>query len=560
LTDGLVFAALGGIGQIGMNVYLYGLAGRWMIVDLGLTFTDDRHPGAELILPDIGFLESQRDKLEGIVVTHAHEDHIGAIPYLWSRLNCPIFCAAFPAAVLRRKLTENGIAPASAIHEVKPGNRFDVGPFACRFAHVTHSIPDASALTIDTEHGRILHTGDWKLDPAPMIGDSTDTDLLESFGENGILALVADSTNVMSPGTSGSEAEVRDSLRALIKEQPNRVVLTTFASNVARLETAILAGHDAGRHVAVVGRSMHRMIDAARECGYLKDIPPLIDERDAKSMSRDKVMYLVTGSQGEPRAALMRIAYGHHPKIGLEPGDTAIFSSKIIPGNERTLYNLHNHLVQQGIEVITEEDHFVHVSGHPCRDEVEQMYRWMRPQIAIPVHGEARHLCAHARLAERLGTKNTFVLRNGDLVRLAPGEPAVVAEIPTGRMVLETTELVDATDDLYRTRRRLMHHGTINVTIVLDPDGSLLAPPRITAIGAMDQDSFATVFDHAVSAIEDAIDDLSDKDVLDDDRCEQAIRTALKSSIALPRHKRPITEVQVIRLENSSMRGMAGAA
>lgn len=560
MTEGLVFTALGGIGQIGMNVYLYGLHGRWMIVDFGLTFTDDRHPGADLILPDIGFLEDERENLDGIVVTHAHEDHIGAIPYLWSRLNCPVYCSAFPAAVLRRKLRENGIEQASAIREIKPGTPFEVGPFACRFAHVTHSIPDANALTIDTEYGRVLHTGDWKLDPAPMIGESTDTDLLESFGENGILALVADSTNVMSPGTSGSEAEVRDSLQALIKDQPGRVILTTFASNVARLETAILAGHEAGRHVAVVGRSMHRMIDAAKECGYLKNIPLLIDERDAKALPRNKVMYLVTGSQGEPRAALMRIAFGHHPRIGLEPGDTAIFSSKIIPGNERTLYNLHNHLVQQGIEVITEEDHFVHVSGHPCRDEVEQMYRWMRPKIAIPVHGEARHLYAHARLAERLGTQQTFVIRNGDMIQLAPGDPSVVDEIPTGRMVLETTELVDAGDDLYRTRRRLMHHGTINVIVVLDPDGSLMAPPRITAIGAMDQDSFETVFDAAVTAIEDAIDDLSDKDILDDDRCDQAIRTALKATLALPRQKRPITEVQVIRLEKSSMRGLAGAA
>ena len=426
MNDELLFVPLGGVGEIGMNVYLYNIGDDWLMVDLGLTFTDDRLPGADLVLPDLSFIEERKEQLKGIIVTHAHEDHIGAVPYLWSRLGCPLYCSKFPAAVLRRKLAENGAKAASAIREVVPGNTFDLGPFSCTLMHVTHSIPDANALAIDTKFGRILHTGDWKLDPAPMVGERTDVERLEQFGgTDGVLALIADSTNVMSPGTSGSEAEVRDSLRALIKQQKGSVVLTTFASNIASLETAIIAGHEAGRAIVVIGRSMHRMMDAGSEVGLLNDLPPILDERDAVNLPRDKIMYLVTGSQGEPRAALMRIAFGNHPRVKLEPGDTAIFSSKIIPGNERTLYNLHNQLVERGVEVITEEDHFVHVSGHPCRDEMEQMYRWMRPKIAVPVHGEVRHLYAHARLAEKLGVKHAPIIRNGDLLRLAPGPVSV---------------------------------------------------------------------------------------------------------------------------------------
>ncbi|MEZ5826118.1 MAG: ribonuclease J [Geminicoccaceae bacterium] len=554
----LVFVPLGGVGEIGMNVYLYGIDDQWIMVDFGLTFADDRLPGADLVLPDLTFIEERKDKLLGIIITHAHEDHIGAVPYLWSKLGAPIYCTRFPAAVLRRKLVENGVQQASAIRETVPGEPFDLGPFHCCLLHVTHSIPDANALAIDTEFGRVLHSGDWKLDPAPMVGEKTDTDRLENFGKDGVLALVADSTNVMSPGTSGSEAEVRDSLKALIKEQKGCVVLTTFASNIARLETAMFAGHEAGRSVVVVGRSMHRMLDAAKEAGFLADMPPVLDERDATQMPRDKLMYLVTGSQGEPRAALMRIAFGNHPRIKLEPGDTAIFSSKIIPGNERTLYNLHNQLVERGVEVITEEDHFVHVSGHPCRDEMEQMYRWMRPQIAVPVHGETRHLYAHARLAERLGVENAPIIRNGDMLRLAPGPVSVIDEVPTGRLVLETTELVDAGDDLYRTRRRLMSHGTIQIVLVLDSYGSLLTSPRITPVGAVELDTFSDIAEETAERIGDAIEAMSDADILDDDRVEHTVRTGLRQAMGLPKFKRPIIDVQIIRLQPDALEAGPG--
>ena len=554
MTADLLFTALGGLGEIGMNTYLYGHGDDdWLMVDLGLTFADDRLPGAELVLPDIGFIEERKDALRGIVITHAHEDHIGAVPYLWPRLSCPLYCTRFAAAVLRRKMDEAGIGNPGPLKVVEPGETFDLGPFACRFIHVAHSIPDANALLIDTPQGRLLHTGDWKLDPEPLVGRPTEAPAFEGAGEAGVLAMIADSTNIFSPGTSGSEAEVRESLIGLIKGQPGRVVLTTFASNIARLETAIVAGRDAGREVVIVGRSMHRMLEAAKEAGFLGDLPPLLDERDAMGLPPGKVMLLVTGSQGEPRAALQRIASGQHQRVKLDPGDTAIFSSKIIPGNERALYNLHNMLVERGITVITEEDHFVHVSGHPSRDEMADMYRWVKPKIAVPMHGEARHLYAHAQFARAQGAKESFVLRNGDLLRLAPGQAGVIGEVPTGRMVIESLDLIDAGDELYRTRRRLMTHGTLIVALALDPFGSLLAPPKLMSLGAVDSETFETASKAAMEAVADAIEDMNDREVLDDAKVEPVVRTAVRQAFSLPRMKRPLIEIQIVRLSREAL-------
>jgi ribonuclease J len=381
-----------------------------------------------------------------------------------------------------------------------------------------------------------------------LVGARTDVATLETLGRDGVLAIVCDSTNVLSPGTSGSEAEVRESLTKLIAEQPNRVVLTTFASNIARMETAMLAARAAGRELFVVGRSMRRMVEAAREVGYLKDTPPARDEREADSLPRDRVLYLCTGSQGEARSALVRIAGGQHPRVRLEPGDTAVFSAKIIPGNERTLYNLHNQLVRQGIKVITEDDHFVHVSGHPCRDEMEQMYRWIRPKIAVPVHGEARHLHAHQRLAQQMGVPHVPLIENGDVLSIAPGEPRVEGEVPVGRMVIETDGLVGAGDDLFRTRRRLMNHGTVLVGLVLDEQGSVLAPPQLTPLGAVELERFGDMREQVRDAVTDAVEDLSDSHARDNERVREAVRGALRQALDLPRHRRPIVEVQITRL------------
>ena len=549
----LLMVPLGGVGEIGANCYAYSLENRWMLVDLGIGFADDRLPGAEIVIPDVRFVAEQRERLDGLVLTHAHEDHLGALTYLWPQLGCPVWCTAFAAAVLRRKISEANLRPGPRLNVVAPGEEFAVGAFRCRFRHVTHSVPDANVLELVTPFGKVLHTGDWKLDPEPLIGAGSDVAGLEGFGEGGILALVGDSTNVLSPGTSGSEAELRDSLVDLVQRQPGRVALTTFASNIARLDSAMRAAEQAGREVVVIGRSMRRMLDAAQEVGLLPEVLRLIDEREAETLPRERLLYLVTGSQGEPRAALQRIATGQHPRIRLEPGDTVIFSSKIIPGNERVLFNLHNLLVSQGIEVITEEDHFVHVSGHPCRDEMEQMYRWMRPRIAIPVHGEARHLHAHVRLARQLGVPEALLIRNGDLVRLAPGPAAVLDEIPIGRMAVEDAELVATGDDLYRVRRRLSGHGTVVVGLVMDRYGSVLAPPQLTALGAIEVDRFDRLRATLAEAIADAVEDLSDRDARDDERVREAVRGMVRQTLELSRTRRPIVEVQITRLTGESL-------
>ncbi|HEX6144192.1 MAG TPA: ribonuclease J [Geminicoccaceae bacterium] len=555
----LVFVPLGGAGEIGLNLNLYGLAGRWLMVDLGISFADETLPGVEIVLPDPAFIAERRDALAGLVLTHAHEDHFGAIPYLWQQLRCPIWCTRFTAAVLRRKLAESeGVAPT--LHVVEPGQRFTVGPFDCELLHVTHSIPEAHALALRTPLGTVLHTGDWKLDPAPLLGPTSAVDALEALGREGVLAMVCDSTNILDPGTSGSEAEVRDSLMELVGRLGNRVVITTFASNVARLETAIRVAEATGRHPCAVGRSMRRMIEAAKEVGYLADIPPLLDERAAAGLAPEKVLWLATGCQGEPRAAMARIAAGQHPSVRLDPGDTVIFSSKIIPGNERTLYNLHNGLVRAGIEVITEQDHFVHVSGHPCRDEVEQMYRWIRPEIAVPVHGEARHLHEHLAFARRLGVRQPLEVMNGDLVRLAPAPAEVIDTVPTGRLVLDNGKILTAGDELFRTRRRLSSHGTIVVGLVLDRYGSLLAEPRLSVVGTIDLERVDGGTAGAVEVVEDAIESLDDAGALDDEQIRIAVRGALRRGLGLARERRPIIEVQITRLGREALAGLAGEA
>ncbi len=561
-TSELLFVPLGGAGEIGLNMNLYGLDGQWLMVDLGISFADETLPGVEIVLPDPRFIEAQSADLCGLVLTHAHEDHFGAIPYLWPRLRCPIWCTRFTAAVLRRKLEESRIKGVP-VNVVAPGERFRVGPFDCALIQVTHSIPEAHALALRTPLGNVLHTGDWKLDPAPLVGPLTGSDALEAFGHEGVLAMVADSTNILNPGTSGSEAEVRDSLRELVGRQTQRVVLTTFASNIARLSTALAVAQASGREVAAVGRSMRRMIEAAREVGYLRGVPDLLDERTAGELPRHKVLWLATGCQGEPRAALTRIAAGQHPTLALEPGDVVIFSSKIIPGNERILYNLHNALIRGGIEVITEEDHFVHVSGHPCRDEVAQMYRWIRPKIAIPVHGEARHLHEHLAFARDLGVPQQIEVRNGDVVRLAPAPAEVIDEVPTGRLVLENDGLVAAGDDLFRTRRRLMAHGTVLVGLVLDRYGTLLAAPQLSTFGAVDLEREPDLAATVRSAIEDAVEALDDDAALDDEQIRAAVRVAVRRAFKLVREKRPIIEIQITRLDRAALEGLydeAGAA
>ncbi len=484
--DELAFLALGGVGEIGMNMTLYGYAGRWIMIDCGITFADDTMPGVEILMADPTFIAERRETLIAIVATHAHEDHIGAIPYLWPRLKCPVYATPFTAALVRAKLAEVGLEGDVPLHEVPVAGKFTLGPFELELITLTHSIPEPNAVVVRTPLGTVLHTGDWKFDPDPLIGPGADMAALERLGDAGVLAMICDSTNALRPGEAGSEAEVRRSLTDLVGRCANRVVVACFASNVARLESAAVAAAAHDRQVALVDRSLWRIERAARDTGYLKDTPRFLTEEEAAYLPRDKVLLLCTGSQGEPRSALVRIAADEHAHIVLEAGDTVIFSSRTIPGNERAIGRLQNALVRLGVDIITEHDHFVHVSGHPAQDELERMYRAVRPRVALPVHGEARHLRAQAQLADACGVPQIIVTRNGEIVRLAPGPAAVIGEVPTGRLVADGKALIDAGDETLKSRQRMNFNGAALATIVLDGDGRLAAPPVVTVQGLAD--------------------------------------------------------------------------
>ena len=445
--DELVFLPLGGSGEIGMNFNAYGYGPahdrQWIIVDCGVLFgREGNTPGVDLLMPDIRYLVERRENVLAIIATHAHEDHIGAIAPFWPSLRCPVYATPFTARLIAGKLEEAGLSSKVKVKEVPVGGKLTLGPFELDFISITHSILEPNLLAIRTPLGVVAHTGDWQIDPDPMLGEATDTAALEKLGDEGVLALVCDSTNALVPGSSGSEAKVRESLTELIGTLKGRVAVTGFASNVARLDTVARAAKAHGRRVALVGRSMQKMVSAARETGYLKDFPQVLDETDVADMPAHKVLYLCTGSQGEPRAALARIANGSHPHVALAEGDTVIFSSRVIPGNELAIAEIQNQLAAKGIALLTAEDHFVHVSGHPCRDELAQMYRWIRPQLALPVHGEMRHQVSHAKLARSLQVPQAMVPENGQMFRLAPGRPELIDEVPSGRIHMDGRVLV----------------------------------------------------------------------------------------------------------------------
>ncbi|HWD50341.1 MAG TPA: ribonuclease J, partial [Rhizomicrobium sp.] len=421
--DELVLLPLGGAGEIGMNFNAYGFGPpderKWIVVDCGVLFGRETDtPGVDVIMPDIRFLAELRKDVLGIVLTHAHEDHIGAVGHLWPQLRCPMYATPFTARLMHDKLLEAGIEEQARVKVVPLGGRLTLGPFDIEFHSITHSIPEPNALVIRTPLGTVMHTGDWKLDPEPLIGEATDEVAFRKIGDEGVLAMVCDSTNALVQGHSGSEADVKKGLTELIGTLKGKVAVTGFASNLARLQSVAEAAREHGREVALVGRSMHRITGAARETGYMKHFPRLIHEEEAAQLPSDRVLYLCTGSQGEPRAALARIARGDHPSVQLGAGDAVIFSSRIIPGNDIAIHELHNQLSELGVEVLTVEDHFVHVSGHPCREELAEMYRLIRPQIAVPVHGEVRHMAEHARLARSLQVPQAVVVENGHMLRL----------------------------------------------------------------------------------------------------------------------------------------------
>ncbi len=549
--DELVFLPLGGVGEIGMNLALYGYAGRWLMVDCGITFADDTMPGVEVLMADPAFIVERREELVGLVATHAHEDHIGAIPYLWPRLRCPVYATPFTATVLRAKLAEVGLEHEVPITEVPLSGRFTVGPFELELVTLTHSIPEPNAVVLRTPLGTVLHTGDWKFDPDPLVGDTADLVRLRQLGEAGILAMICDSTNALRPGEAGSEADVRKSLVELVGRCRNRVVIACFASNVARLESAAAAAAAHGRHAALVGRSLWRIEHAARETGYLDGVPPFLTDEEAAYLPRDKALLICTGSQGEPRSALARIAEDDHPEIVLEPGDTVIFSSRIIPGNERAIGRLQNRLAALGVEVITEHDHLVHVSGHPAQDELTRMYQLVRPKIAIPVHGETRHLLAQARLAEQCQVPQTVVTRNGEVVKLAPGPAAVIGEVPTGRLVVDGTRLLAVGSEALRSRQRMTFNGAALATIVVDRDGRLQAPPQVTVHGLGDEEEDTALTGELRSRVAQAIEELPPRERRDDAALREAARLAVRRSLRAWHGKRPVTEVHLVRIGGS---------
>jgi ribonuclease J len=544
----LLFVALGGANEIGMNLNLYGIAGQWLILDCGVTFGDDSQPGLEVVMPDPAFIAERRDRLLGIVATHAHEDHIGAIPYLWKELRCPVWATPFTASLLRAKLAEVGLADQVRINIVPMSGRFTVGPFDLELVTLTHSIPEPNAVVLRTAAGTVLHTGDWKLDPDPLIGEPVDEAALRRLGDDGVLAIVCDSTNALRPGSSGSEAELRHSLTELIGRYDARVAVACFASNVARLETIAYAAAAHGRDVALVGRSLWRIDKAARENGYLSGVPAFLTEEDAGYVPRDRILMICTGSQGEPRSALARIAREDHPNVELETGDTVIFSSRIIPGNEKAIGQLQNALARLGVEIVTELDHFVHVSGHPARDELVRMYQMIRPKVAIPVHGEARHLIANAELARDCQVPQTLVIENGDLVRLGSSGATIIDEVPVGRLASDGKALLPLRGAALRDRRRVMFNGSVVATLVLNGQGRLAAKPAITVIGVVEPEIAQQNVPYLRVAIERALGELLSAARQEDEAVCDAARRALRRVLNERFGKRSLVEIQIVRL------------
>jgi ribonuclease J len=544
----LVFLPLGGVGEIGMNLGLYGYDGKWLMVDLGITFGDETTPGIEVFMPDPAFIVERRKDLLGIVLTHGHEDHLGAVAHLWPQLRCPVYATGFTASLLKGKLQEAGLTGEVEIRPVSQGQTVGIGPFSVEWVAQTHSIPEPNSLAIKTPLGTVIHTGDWKFDPDPLVGRVADTGRLEALGDEGVLAVVGDSTNVFNKGATASESSVRESLTELFGHYKGRIAVACFATNVARVESIAVAAAAHDRHVALAGRSLWKIDKAARENGYLKDIPPFLDEDDAAHLPEDKVLYICTGSQGEPRAALARIASDNHPHVTLSRGDVVIFSSRVIPGNEKDIYKIQNMLVRQGVEVVTEKDHFVHVSGHPGREDMTRLYSLLRPQIAVPVHGELRHLQEHAALARLCQVPQQAVIGNGDMLKLAPGEPEIVSVVQTGRLAIDGTRLVQADSVLLKDRNRMVFNGAAVVTVVFDRAGKMLGEPQVTAIGLLDSEHEAEEHEAVVEAIKEAVAELSAAARRDDEVTREAIRLAVRRHLKKSHGKKPLTDVHLVRV------------
>ena len=549
----LVFVPLGGSGEIGMNANLYHFKDRWLMIDLGISFPDESLPGVDVILPDLSFIEARKNKLEAIILTHAHEDHFGAIPYLWERLKVPVYGTAFTLALLRRKLSEARIDVSIPLHELKYNTDYQFGPFSLELVNLTHSIPDPAALVLRTDAGNILHTGDWKFDETPTLGNDTDRARLKEIGDEGIMALVGDSTNAMVEGRTLSESVAQKGLTEAIADAKHAVAVTLFASNVARIKSIIAAAQANGRSVCVAGRALTRTISAAKEVGYLKDIPDFVPETEANLIPRENLVIICTGSQGETRAAMARIANGTHETLSLVPGDTVIYSSRQIPGNEPAITRIQDMIVRRGINLITDDDHPVHVSGHPAREELVEMYALIRPKIAVPVHGTARHLMAHAKLAEACQVSQTLIPNNGDIITFTEGEADITGNAPVGALTHEGGEIVDIQSDFLRSRRRMLWNGTITASVVLTASGELVLAPQVSQSGICGVDQADELLADASLRIEDSIENLSDTDVLVDDAVQQVVISAMRSLVRTRFRLRPTVHVHIMRSDDKEL-------
>jgi ribonuclease J len=544
----LLFAPLGGVGEIGMNLALYGLAAgnrrEWLCVDMGVSFGDSDTPGIDLIMADIAFLQEQRRDLKGIVLTHGHEDHVGALFDLWPKLRVPVYATPFTATLIESKRAGEPGAPQIPVTVVPVGGRVTIGGFDVEFVPVAHSIPESHALALRTPAGLVVHTGDWKLDPTPVAGETTDPARFMALGAEGVRAVVCDSTNAVRDGISPSESDVAESLKKIVARAKGRVAVTTFASNVARLRSAALAAAACGREVVVVGRAMERVIGVARELGYLDGVPPFRGADAFAALPRDRVMAILTGSQGEPRAALARIANGDHPAIALDPGDMLILSSRTIPGNEKAVNRIVNAIVSQGVEIVADRTELVHVSGHPRRGELEQMYGWLKPQAVVPVHGEALHLAENAALAKKAGVGEVATCRNGDILRLAPGPVEIVDQFASGRLYKDGRVLISANDRVVPERRRLAFAGVVSVAIALGGRGELADDPVVEFAGIPETLSDGRVtFDLIVDAVHDAIESMPKQRRRDSDAVSEAVTRAIRGSVNAAWGKKPVCHV-----------------
>jgi ribonuclease J len=541
--DSLFFVPLGGSNEIGMNLNAYHLDGKWLLIDMGIGFTDEYFPGVDIMVPDIDFLVERKNDILGLVITHAHEDHLGAVPYLWDELQCPIYATKFTASVLRHKLQSNSNFGKIPVKIVEEGSEFQIGPFSLDLIPLTHSIPEMQAVAINTSHGTIMHTGDWKLDDTPLVGPATDEIALKNYGDKGVLAMVCDSTNVFVEGESGSESAVRDALVEHVKAQKGRVFVATFASNIARVESIIHAAKESGRSVVLAGRSLWRITAAAKDAGYLQDAPEFISDRDMAKLPKDEVLILCTGCQGEPRAALTRIVDGSHPSIRISKDDSVYFSSRVIPGNETRVRYITNELVRLGVNIITDKEAFVHVSGHPARGELKRMYDLVRPAVAVPVHGEAAHIAEHSRYAKKLGIPHAVEPYNGAVIEFKDGKASIVGNVPTGYFAMDGTSLIALNSPVIAIRRRLQESGSLTASIVMDKDGEMLTKPLITAPGSLDFHDDAELRELLCDDIEKLCASMNSKVKIQ--VMKEKLVTALRKRILNELGKKPMVDVHI---------------